>query len=247
MSDGSIFEGKPIYDAFSASGEQPPEANASDETIDWDDLIPDAGAVPKPGRTVRKKLTSQRAKAYTERKKNGFWFLLQHTRDEDGEPMEALVHRVNFLDKETLVHLPKAVQTRLININLERIKKRGEMTKDTLTAQAFVREMGRSREMADAYVCAGFIDPKVYPTQAEADLMDGVWVEDIDVADRMIFSAVCEGSWEEAMTVLTPFSVGPDADVEAGEAVGPVPGEAPEPDDSAAEEAPIPPLVLVER
>lgn len=223
-----------------------PDAAASDE-FDWDDLTPEPGAVPVPAKKARKKLTPQRAKGYTERKKSGFWFLLQHTRDEDGEPMEALVHRINFLDRETLIHLPKAVQTRLININVERMRKRGEVTRDSLTPQMFVREMGRSREMADAYVCAGFVDPKVYPTKEEAELMGGVWVEDIDVADRMIFSAVCEGSWEDALTVLTPFSDRPDVDAEPGETVGPVPGEAPEPDDPFGDEAPLPPIVLVEQ
>jgi hypothetical protein len=221
-----------------------PEADQGFGT-DWDDLIPEKGAIPEPEKPQRKKLTRSRAKAYQDRKRKGFWFTLQHTRDEDNEPMVALVHRVNFLDKDTLGHLPKAIANKLLSMNVERARRRSEGPPQ-INEKTLLREMGKSREMSDAYVCAGFVEPRVYMTEAEADLMGGVWVEDIDVADRMVFLAVCEGSWEDALTVLTPFLDETDGPVEAGEAEPPVPGPTPVPDDLPAEDDPIPPLVLVQ-
>lgn len=221
------------------SEEGPPEAISDEFLLDEEarESIPDS---PKP----RAKLTRGRAKAFSERKKNGYWFLLQHTRDEDNNPMEALVYRVNFLDKEVLGHLPRQIRNKLLNLQIERAKRQGDNRPD-LTPDNLVRELSRTREMADAYCCAGFIEPKVYMTESEAELMDGVWVEDIDISDRMIFSAICEGSFEDALRLLTPFSGESEGPVGLSETESDVSGATPESDDQVADDAPLPELVLV--
>lgn len=245
MDDETPFSTNGSDDQEPSPFEEVPDALFTGEPVgNFDDLTLNAEAKARIPIQRRTKLTAQRAKSFSERKKKGYWFLLQHTRDEANQPMEALVQRVNFLDRETLGHLPRAISTKLLNLQIERVKRRGENPPE-LTPTNLVREMGKGRELADAYVCAGFLDPKVYMDQAQAELMGGVWVEDIDVSDRMVFMSVCEGSYEEALALLTPFSEESIEPPPPGEAEPEVSGAAPESDDPFADDTPLPELVLV--
>jgi len=234
-----------------SSGEEVPEADSIPEGDEpsWDDLIISQEELEKLNpipATPRKRLTRQRAKQYQQVKAQGFIFTLNHTLDEDGKPMDAVVRRVTFADKEFFHGLPKSIQNQLINLNLERVRRQRETTPETITPSTFMRQLGSTREMANAYCIAGFVDPRVYATEADADRFDGVWVEDIDVNDRMVFLGVCEGSWEDARSVLTPFLEQSPRSVATGETVPNVSRETPESDDPFAGEAELPRLVPVE-
>jgi hypothetical protein len=249
MADDTTFD-PTAEGAGDFSFEETPDALPTIPPDEWDKIDAADGDDDDPTlfqrrRPVRKRLTPQRAKAWSKKKESGFLFLLQHTRDEDGHPMEALVRRLNFLDADVMKQLPKAIQRKLFEMTSERTRQRGENRKQDITMSVMMRELQRSREMANTYVMAGFIDPRVYETQEEAELMDGVWVEDIDIADRMIFVGVCEGGWDDAQNLLRPFLEESDGDVEAGASVQPVSGEAPESDDPFGEDAPFPTLVQV--
>lgn len=234
-------------DEASWSGQDaPPSASdVSDLTVDWGDEDPLIQTQPK-----RKRLSPSIARKAHEDRTRGWTFTLNHTRDEDGQPTEALVRRVNMMDKDMLASLPKAIQQKLFELQIERARRQQKNEKEqALNVSTVVRELGRTRETANAFVIAGFIEPKVYATEAEAVRNDGVWVEDIDVSDRLIFMAACEGSWEDAVAVLTPFRAELPGDVEGREAGGEVPRTQAVPYPGVEEEAeePLPSLRPVAR
>jgi hypothetical protein len=188
-----------VYDDGERGWDEVPEAERVDaEVVSFDPFADD-----DPGTKGKKakRLSSRTARARAEREEKGWIFTLTRTVDDDGDPQEAHVRRVTMLDRTMIGALPRSMQTRLIELTSGRDN---TPTKE-MTPQQLMRRMGRGEELADAYCVAGFLDPKVYATLEEAETYDGVWVKDIDIADRFAFMNACDAVSEEAMAKLKPF------------------------------------------
>lgn len=206
--------------------EEIPEAATplDDLMIDWgDEKKGEAPEPPKPNKQKTVPFTRAKAKEAKAQEDRGFLFTLLNTRDPETHlPMTIRVRRVNMLDSATMGHLPRAIQAKLLELQAERARmqaKYAEMGPDEkLDASTILRELHRTKEMANAYMMAGSMEPRVYATEQEADQKGGAWINEIHELDRMTFMGVCDGAWEDAVSVLTPFPEQSARDVATGEA-----------------------------
>ena len=64
----------------------------------------------------------------------------------------------------------------------------------------------RTREVAHAYGCVGFVNPRLVLTQEEENISEGIyWVERIPLNDLSEFVRMCEGNEELAASRLSAF------------------------------------------
>lgn len=154
-------------------------------------------------------LTPENARKRKQQEEQGYWFLLRGTRHPDtGEPQRIYVRRVSLLDRATIGNLPRQIQARVMAITTA-VDRAGGGKDQQAKVQKLLRTLGRSEEIADAYMIAAAQEPRVYSSLAEADTHGGVYVKDIDVNDRFSFVAACDGTSKGAMALLTPFRGGP--------------------------------------
>lgn len=154
-----------------------------------------------------------------------FEFVLENTLDEEGNPTSALCRKPNIFDAEELLQLPKHIQGEVFQLIEETQKAEGEFQqsgKDPSLSE-MAEQYGSLTTMADAACLAGFIDPRLYATEEEADANGGVWVKDIDFQDRMAFFNLITGEQREAAASVAGFHQGPMGDVRAGSTGDPVP------------------------
>lgn len=236
----------PLAD-FIPDGENPFEDGEPEnpELNVWEELIEDAPIQAKPVSFTP--LTRTVARGRREREAAGYIFPLYNTLDDDGNPTSARVRRINIMDRAVIGSLPKKLQGELLDAQAERAKVQRELKQKHDNGQKIdftnvvLREMHRNGELAKLYAVAGFIEPRVYMTEKEAELSGGVWVEDIDNADLMAYMAACDGQ-REAVALLTPFRqehAGPVPDREVGPDLS---GPDAEPD-SPDQDDPLPPII----
>lgn len=153
------------------------------------------------------------------REQRGYDFILRATTDEDGNPTVARVRRPDIFDADELGKLPDHMQTAIFALIEEAEKEEGKPQRPDVeqgVVELLKRNYGAFSTMADAYVIAGFIEPRVYATAAEADANGGVWVKDIERADRIAFYHHCTGLWREVTDELGSFRERPDDALDAG-------------------------------
>lgn len=150
-------------------------------------------------------ITRDTARRRMDQEAKGYWFLLRNTRHPDTqEPQRIYVRRVTLLDRATIGNLPRQLQERIIAITRAAATNQGDQEK-IAKVQQVMRNLGRSEEVADAYMVAAAIEPRVYASLDEADRLGGLWVKEIDINDRHAFVAACDGMTREAVALLTPF------------------------------------------
>lgn len=167
--------------------------------------------------TKFKPLTAEIADEQPALNERGYFFTLFHTVDREGNPTVARVKRMTLAERATIAALPALLQTKFLEIarKIQEGQMRGRADQ-VLTKERMLENSGRQNDQSNLYVCAGFLEPRVYLTQAEATEHGGVWVERIHYADRAAFANLCEESSEEAAGRFRPIGGGPDADVSAG-------------------------------
>jgi hypothetical protein len=137
------------------------------------------------------------------------WLMKLHQTSVDrGEPTYAEVRIVNLTDKALIGSMPVGVR-KLI----ERLFFAGETANQRGKQRAAENRMRqgltRLEEIGHAYAVAGFVNPRMVLTQAEADAdPDAIWVGSglIKLHDMTEFSRICEGDDQLAERRLEGFS-----------------------------------------
>lgn len=162
-------------------------------------------------------LNRREAQAAKRRRDLGFLFPLPHTggvwnEDDAPEPnlvgqakVMARVRQLGLAKKSTLATLSPVMQ----NLVME-IFHANEETEGGATFHSFAelfRNVGRQEDLMNGLCVAGFLEPRLVETVAEADAGgEGVvWVEEIDERDREAFMQACLNAESEAAKALRPF------------------------------------------
>ena len=144
-------------------------------------------------------------------------YVLQNTED---EPVEVTVKRPDIFDADTIRALPTHLSASIFKLMEETRKHEGELSEDELREQPIdhlINNYGNSSDMAEAFVLAGFVEPRAYDTPEEADREGGVWVKDVAFSDRIAFMNWCNGRAKEVTDpVAETFPEGPGEDRGAG-------------------------------
>lgn len=167
------------------------------------------------------RLDAAALRARKRREQEGYDFVLRATTDEHGNPTVARVRRPDIFDADTIESLPDTIQTRIFGIieEAEKVESAGGASAmEESVTELLKRNYGAFASMVDAYVIAGFIEPRVYATAAEADANGGVWVKDIERPDRIAFYHHCTGMATEAAEDIAGFRDEPHDAVDAGPA-----------------------------
>jgi len=171
-------------------------------------------------------LTTEKALAGSKIEQTGWVFDLTATLDGEGKPQQALVRRVSIADTKMINALPQHVQQALTQLLDEQAyeaskaeNKRGHKgNRKKLSTKELVTNLEDGMEIANIMCIAGFIEPRVYWSEEEAEQNGGVWVEYIHTADRLAFNRICQADAEAIAERLRPFLGGPIVDVPSVEA-----------------------------
>lgn len=192
-------------------------------------------------------------RARRRQREEGFEFVLHATTDANGNPTVVRAKRPDIFDADSLGSLPQQHQQAVFDLITETERAERSATTDDereamqrMSVADFARSYGNVAHIADAYVLLGFIEPRVYATAAEADEKDGLWVKDIEFADRMAFMTHVTEMQQGAAAQAATFPARPDAAVDAGPAGTPVSGAGVAQPDTAYSRA-IDPIRIDER
>jgi hypothetical protein len=169
-------------------------------------------------------LTPETARAQSQQNERGWVFTLHHTTDADGNPQQIIVRKVSLADRATLAHLPAVLQNRFLSIVNDQTDRAPQ---ERLTKERMLDNAESRVELANLYLCAGAINPRVYLTPGEAPRFSGVFVGDINLADRMAFQTACEGSTRDAAQRFRPYRGQPEDYVDVGSSMQTVSEEVP--------------------
>lgn len=122
----------------------------------------------------------------------------------------ARVTKLNMTDNVVLRGIP----THLQGVVLRTFRNGGSAPpKDW---DGFLKDAEDSRQIANALCIMGFLEPRLVATEAEAEAdPDAVWVEDIDIDDRIRFMRLSARLETEAAVGLVPFPAARVGGVEA--------------------------------
>lgn len=206
---------------------------------------------PVSDRQTINMLTTAKAVEGAKIEQTGWIFDLNATLDGEGKPQQAVVRRVTIADTQMIKSLPQHVQQKLTSLLDEQAfeqskaeNSRGHKgARKKMTTKILVNNLEDGMEIADIMCVAGFIDPKVYLTEEEAEQHSGVWVGHIHKADRLAFNRVCQADQEAIADRLRPFLGGPIIDVPSVAAGPEFSAEVPQPERSDQSERPMPTMV----
>jgi hypothetical protein len=139
-------------------------------------------------------------------KANKSFLLTLHTMSiEAGEKVGAEVKLVNLTDKTLLGAVPHNVREMIERLFFSApASQRGNKANKRIRTD---QTASRIRDVGYAYGCAGFVNPKLVLTEAEADPDNNVvWVGDIPLHDLTEYARICEGDDALAARRLEPFS-----------------------------------------
>lgn len=190
---------------------------------------PQPQPAPKPAGYQRPSPETLRARRL--KREEGFEFVLHATTDDQGNPTVVRARRPDLFDADNLASLPDKHQRAVFDLITYTEQQEGKaQTADEREALArmgvgdMARQFGNMTQMADAYVLLGFMEPRVYATAAEADEKGGLWIKDIELADRIAFMNHVDDARGGAAEQVSTFPSGPDGAVDAGPAGTPVSG-----------------------
>lgn len=149
-------------------------------------------------------------------------FRLTATEQMAGEPLPPAKVRIPDLgNPEILAGLPDTLLRTMLQVANEIEAGGSGMTDIDLSKPneidltAAKQNAIRQRALIDAYCVAGFVEPRLWLTQDEAD--DNDWLlSDIHPSDRIAFFNWCNGVQTEAAATVAPFPDRPDADMATG-------------------------------
>jgi len=113
-------------------------------------------------------------------------------------------------------HLPARLQRKVWEMVSENSKGAAAVTSDgSLNPAQALNNLKRAEAVADAYLVAGFIKPRVIFTEADRESPGDVLVEEIEVTDKQAYVLWCEGDEKETEKRVAGFPSGSDRNVPA--------------------------------
>jgi hypothetical protein len=181
------------------------------------------GDAPK---LIKPLLTRDRAKAQIHQEQIGYRFPLPHSggvytadelfdlgldldMDQYAELIatakaDARVRRIPLATLTTISGLNSEMQTQLMQVFAD--AREGRITAETWAE--LERNQKQQKEMANAFCMVAFLEPTLVVTQAEADAANSptvLWVEEIDIRDRVNFLMSVLDPEGEAARTMAPF------------------------------------------
>lgn len=130
-------------------------------------------------------------------------FKLHQMSIQQNATVTAQVKLVNLTDRALLTELPTPVKTLAQKLffsgQASQVKHKSKLAEMEATAT-------RIKNIARAYGCAGFLDPKLVLTEEEEARGEGIFVDRIPLHDLQEFMRICEGDEQLAERRLTRFS-----------------------------------------
>ncbi len=153
-------------------------------------------------------LTPEKARATRAANLEGHVFMLHRTGG------KALVRRLSLTDRAMVGHLPARLQRKVWEMVSENSKGTAALESDgSLNPAQALNNLKRAEAVADAYLVAGFIKPRVIFTEADRESPGDVLVEEIEVTDKQAYVLWCEGDEKEAANRVAGFPSRQDRDV----------------------------------
>jgi hypothetical protein len=150
-----------------------------------------------------------------QQRETGFDFVLAQTLDDEGNPSVIRARLPNLLDASSLASLPADMRREVFQMieQVESLEGSGQAGApsgfgdlvDSMSGDQLADAFGAISSVVNAYCVIGFLEPRCYATEAEADDAGGVWVADIEFADRMAFFNECSAKQRGASATVTPF------------------------------------------
>lgn len=131
-----------------------------------------------------------------------FTMRLNRSSLEAGEDINVVVRIPNFADRAVIKDLPKDIQKKVADLMFSN----AAGTPNRFDSLANMdRTTKRGKEVANLYTVVGWVEPRAYFTQEEADRNGGVFVEDIPYEDRWDLVRIVDGNDDLASRRITPF------------------------------------------
>jgi hypothetical protein len=176
-------------------------------------VAPKAPVSPAPRGPKRLDPAALRRRRQT--REAGFDFTLETTLDDDGNPSVVRARLPNLLDASSLATLPADMRREVFQMieQVETLEGNGQGSGfgdlvDGMSSDQLADAFGAIASVVDAYCVIGFVEPRCYATEEEADEQGGAWVADIEFADRMAFFNYCSARQKGASATVTPFPDG---------------------------------------
>jgi hypothetical protein len=166
------------------------------------------------------KLNPASLRARRQKREQGFEFTLVATTDDEGEPTIVRARRPEIFDADSMALLPDYMQQSIFQLISATEEAEGDVRDEIagMPLSDIARNFGNVAHIADAYCVLGFIEPTCCATADEADAKGGVWVKDIEFADRMNFMNHCADMQKRAAADVASFPERPHGLVDAGSA-----------------------------
>ncbi len=150
-------------------------------------------------------------------RENGFTFPLVATSLGLEETLEARVRGLELFDKAAIKQLPVDVQAAVweaIQVSQREQKLMAEFKGSPETFDAFSERGRHLIEVANVFVIAAFVEPRVVATEAELAEQPGAWwIENIHTDDRIEFMQLSNSTDAGVSKKLKMFRPGPAPDV----------------------------------
>lgn len=177
-------------------------------------------------------VTRSKAREQSRRETHGYLFPLPYTGG------EARVRRIPLAKLASVTGLSGEMQATVLEVFRE-IQSGGSFA--VRSWQDLERNQARQEELANGLCVAGFLEPRLTETQAEADAAndEGVlWVGEIAIQDRLAYLQTVMNPESEAAKAMAPFPEAGPSGAEPGQAVPGLRGESLGPDVVAGAESP---------
>lgn len=158
-------------------------------------------------------LTRERARDAKQREARGYLFPLPYTGG------EARVRRIPLAKLATITGLSGEMQSTVLEVFRE-IQQGGTFA--VRNWQDLERNQRRQEDLANGLCIAGFVEPRLVESEAEADAANDpsvLWVEEIDIRDRLTYLQTVMNPDSEAAKAMAPFPENGTSGADAGEAV----------------------------
>lgn len=158
-------------------------------------------------------LTRERAREAKQREERGYLFPLPYTGG------EARVRRIPLAKLASITGLSGEMQATVLEVFRE-IQAGGTFA--VRSWQDLERNQRRQEELANGLCIAGFVEPRLVETEAEADMANDasvLWVEEIDIRDRLTYLQTVMNPDSEAAKAMAPFPENGTSGANASEAV----------------------------
>ncbi len=172
-----------------------PAAAPAAEPITFPPAQTESVPEPTPAPSVP---TREQARAKRAQERIGFWMALPWTGG------QAHVRLLSMADRSTLVGLPRDQQSLVIAV----FEESNKLNAGKLTIERISKNAGHQERLANVLCVAGFLTPRLVPTEADVDESDPhcMVVTDLHIQERIRYFQMATGNQPDEVEKLVPFS-----------------------------------------